>query len=182
MENTLDRISFPPRQASTLSSNLLTNEPFCSTLNIDMFSGMKVTILAVAATVSTVFGLDTLEPDGVRCIGGYTDDNASYWTGPDGGVVNYHANTGFITGPNGEQLAEMNLRFNAWQTYTSSLPYTVDMYCGQDTSQTLTECTSVEVRYAGQDVMSNADDGDCACGKSASVFAAEGYCACYFDC
>ncbi|KAJ5684341.1 uncharacterized protein N7477_000686 [Penicillium maclennaniae] len=131
---------------------------------------------------STAFALDTLSPDGTRCIAGYSSDNAAYWSGPDGGLTNFHANTGWVTDPQGNMISEQNMRFNYWQDFTSSLPYTVDMYCGQDTSKTLTECTSVEVRYAGQDVMSKNDSDDCACGSSATVFEAKGYCACYFDC
>lgn len=143
---------------------------------------IQIATTLCATLASSAVALDTLEPDGSRCIGGYTSNNAAYWTGPDGGAVNFHANTGFVTDKNGNKIAEKTLHFNSWQQYDSSLPYTVNMYCGQDTSKTLTDCTSVEVRYGDQDVMSKSDSDDCACGKSATAFKAEGYCACYFDC
>ncbi|RAH67823.1 uncharacterized protein BO66DRAFT_456587 [Aspergillus aculeatinus CBS 121060] len=144
------------------------------------FLTAATTLLAALATTATA--ITTLKPDGKRCIAGYANEDASMYMGPTLGTQNYHSHTGFVTDPNGKIISEMSQRFNSWQTFTSVLPYTVDMYCGQDTSKTLTRCTSVEVRYAGQDIQSKADSTNCVCGKDDTVFDAKGYCACYFDC
>lgn len=141
---------------------------------------------AIALFAVAISAGDPLEPNGKQCIAGAASKDASFPQGNpktgSAGEVNIHDHTSFVLDKDGNKIAEADQHFNSWVSMSSDLPYTVDIWCDQNTAKTLSECTALIVNYGDQHWTSGDNEDRCACYKSSGPFTAEGYCACYFDC